>query len=99
MDVRDIFWWAKQAKRRAWERRVEAFNVALLPYQKRDAIEAAQRSLRAEGLEFAYGEKAADVEKENARLMAETEERRHAADRPRRKAKTRKRHSKIRRLR
>jgi len=99
-DVRDVQWWARKARQRAWLRRVLAYGAALLPYQKADDVRQAMDKLRAEGLEFALGDQAPEVDAENARLMAAARERQAAArSAPRRpKSKPKRRHSRIRRI-
>jgi hypothetical protein len=69
-----------------------------LPWQKADAVKQTMDSLRAQGLEFAYGERVDDTEKENAARMAAARERKKAARKARNKPKLKKRSSKIRRL-
>jgi hypothetical protein len=100
MDVRDALWMAQKARQRAWQRRVETYNAALLPYQKTDVVEKTMKALHIQGLEFAYGETVTDVDRENARMMAEAAERKRATRRTgkRPKVKPGKRSSKIRRL-
>ena len=100
LDIRDVWFWAKEAERRAWSRKVGAYNAALLPWQKADVVKQTMDSLTARGLEFAYGERVEDTEKENAERMAQAMERKKAARKSGRKAprKMKKRSSKIRRL-
>lgn len=58
---------------------MEAYNAALLPYQKADVVEQTMESLKVRGLEFAYGQRVEDTERENANRMAAAEERRKTA--------------------
>lgn len=98
-DVRDVMFWANEARRRAWTRRVLAYNSALLPHQKREVVKDTLGELEREGLEIEFGHKAEATDLENRRLIEEARERRKTMGKAKRRPKTaRKRSSKIRRL-
>lgn len=62
-------------------------------------VKQTMESLKAQGLEFAYGERVDDTEKENAERMAQAQERKKAAKSAKKpKVRLKKKSSKIRRL-
>lgn len=50
-------------------RRIEAFNTALLPWQKPDSIREQASRFENDLLELEHGSRAEDLEKENAALI------------------------------
>jgi hypothetical protein len=72
MDVRDVFYWASEARRRRLARRLEAYTAGLLPYQETSTVRSIMDGLRAD-LE-AIDQDPDEVKRadgENARLIAE----------------------------
>lgn len=78
MDIRDVYYWANEAKRKALMRRAEAYNAALLPYQEKDAVKREMESIANEMREYGIGDEIADAESENAKLIAESKARKAA---------------------
>lgn len=72
MDVRDVFFWTSEARRRRLVRRLEAYNASLVPWQKPSDLRSLMDGLEAD-IE-AIDQDADEIEKadkENARLIAE----------------------------
>ena len=72
MGVRDLFFWASEAKRKGVNRQIEACNAALLPRQEASVINEEMESLRVKATEIDQDvDEIAQWEKENAELMAQ----------------------------
>lgn len=71
MDVRDLDFWADEAKAKGLVRRVEAANAALLPWQEPKKINSLMDSLRAEMRELEHAGEADKLDRENERRIAE----------------------------
>jgi hypothetical protein len=86
MDVRDVFFWAREAKRRCLIRRMEAYTAGLLPHQETSNISSVMSGLMEDIEAIDQDEDAIEkADKENARLIAEAN-RMVKARRERRKA-------------
>lgn len=71
MDVRDVSFWAAEARRRVLMRRYEAYNSALFPRQEPRAIELEMTRLQTQLREIDEADEITETEQENARRMAE----------------------------
>jgi cell shape-determining protein MreC len=72
MGVRDVFFWASEAKRKVVNRQIEACNAALLPQQSPEDINKEMESLRVKATEIDQDvDEIAQWERENAELMAQ----------------------------
>lgn len=98
MDVRDLMFWANEARRRAWTRRVLAYNSALLPHQKRDVVKDALNELEREGADIEHGQRAEAVDDENRQRIDDARERRKTMGKKNARPRLKKRSSRIRRL-
>lgn len=72
MDVRDVTFWATEARRRAWARQVVVYNAALLPWQDKDSISKTMRGLEAQGVELEMGDRLDELEKMSVDYAAQS---------------------------
>ena len=76
MDVRDVMFWASEAKRKGLVRRVEAANAALLPHQETETIRREMETLRAQLEMVGREDEIAAEERDNERRILDAAERR-----------------------
>ncbi len=77
MGVRDLYFWATEARRKMTLRRIEQCNAALLPYQRPDKIKAYSDGLNQalEEIELGGPEAVAKAEKDNEALIEQNKAR------------------------
>lgn len=71
MDVRDVFFWAAEAKRKGLVRQLAAYNAALLPHQEQKDLNREMTRLQTQLREIDAADEIAETERDNERLMAE----------------------------
>jgi hypothetical protein len=74
MDVRDLYFWAAEAKVKGLVRRMDAAIAALLPWQKPTKINSYMDSLRVEMMELEHEGEAERVDRENEKRIAKARE-------------------------